>query len=284
MDKLVCILILVFASQMLVWSQILPVSEYGEFTGNFSEVERTLRFNRDSFYYYLTVIGCSGSSEYQKINGTYKQVGKRIKFKPVFSEKKTYAGKLIISDNPEKIYEFNAEFELLLLDSFVLLLRIDSIFPTRYPAMRSNNDYLRLICKINEVGKASFGGMWTNYKGKKFPIFDKNFKEKLPKKWKKYLLDESIEAQIIDSLYLEVEDRPGWHYSIQYIVTLDKGKKDGIMNGLKLFCEEAQLRITEVNRKTSKAYLHCMPYRRQYFLDSGRVYSTQNKRLINFGK
>ncbi len=271
------LLIILIGSQLCLMGQAEQL-EHLEFYRFLMNTKISLKFEQDSFTYHLNSKACTGGYRHETIKGLYSQQDNRVRFVPTYARIKAYDESISIETDPEKIKELEGSYEIFKLDSVLMLLKLDDYFMETAPAMISKNGYLRMISKINSNGKASFGGLWSTCDWGEHFTLDASLKEHLPEKWKGYLLDSPIEAKIIDSTYLAPQERPGENYAIQYIVTLDKGSSAGLKTGLRLFGEKAILRVFEVSDTESKAYLHCMPYLQEYYLDSERVFSTAKEK------
>lgn len=276
MKTLITVTILFFMCQLIGFSQS-NLSEYKEFNRYMKNTMMSLKFEKDTFRYNSYSKKCTGGRNHISSIGTYKQKGRKIELTTSYSEIRTYTFKdsIIEEVTPIAINKNKEFYEILEIDSVIFLLKLDSIFFTNSKAMWSTNDYMFLISKINQIGNTGFSRVWSNCKKEDRFFLDKSIKKYLPQEWKNYVLENPIEATIIESVS---------KVNTQNIVTINQGEIHGVQYGIKLYNEESQIRIFEVSRETSKGYLLCAPDRINYFLNSKKQFSSQNKRLLKFGK
>ena len=229
-----------------------------------------------TFIYSLSSFSCvvdlkkgASSTTLTEIVGTYKVDGNSIKLNPTRYFNKNYQNEKYVLLNKDSIlkkgfiteYEFCSDRQ----QKFIFRKNLSSIY-----YLKEHNDFINLANHYNSTGDFYRGELWSNMKQDELRSAEIDFKKVFPEKWKHLILDTIIITNVIsiDSLNEIIGGRNKKIYSLN----LNKGKKDGIFKGMKLYgqCPECikeknsfnscNILIYEADESVSKGRLRASGY------------------------
>ncbi len=215
-----------------------------------------LELEENTFKYFARSLSCTSKAEHiTEVEGTFKQENNRIYFTPTKKITKDYQDSSVTVYNPKKVYQLNGIFEIWLIDSTIALIQVDPEILLEYPTdIAPKNGYTIAANNINRNGRTSIGA-WSTCKGRDCQILDISSKSYFPKPWRDYILEDPIEAKIIDTEALSSGHKLFSPY-IKYSVTIDKGSDQGLKKGMRLTSDQANIYLYQIDKNSSKGYFH----------------------------
>lgn len=204
------------------------------------------------------LFSCFGSGERKKVLGTYKLDDVNLILSPKTIELTEYSSEMEIKPITRSIkygvdsLKIKTNFKLIRWDNKKILL--SESFDNNW-SFEEENDFLRFADYFNSGLEPESSGMYL-VKSTKDSIFSKLDIKQIPKKWRKYYLNEPLNAKIKSiTKVIDPEDNQYFHWQIE----LDKGRNNGIFKNISFSTEDDSIYFhidsVENNRSFGKYYM-----------------------------
>ncbi|WP_445458036.1 hypothetical protein [Flavobacterium sp. HNIBRBA15423] len=211
-------------------------------------------FVNESYLY-----SCFGGGKRKKVFGKYIMdsinltlIPERVEFieYPMEMDQRTKTTKVKYGIDSLKI---KTNFQLITWEGNRYLLSDSADFNW---SLKKENDYMRFSVYINAGLEPKVSGMYLAHKTEDSITTDFDLKQ-IPKKWQEYFLKKPISAKIKNiKKVIDPNDPENMHWIIEF----NKGKKDGIKNGLTLETKEGDFFIeidsVLMNKSFGQTYLY----------------------------
>ncbi len=238
-------LILFFTLLIITSSAIIAQDVKYRLVNSMGNSRSILTFYEDStFVDHNSSVSCladeNGNKQYTKseVQGTYVEIEDRLHLKPAREIIKGYSDSLEYSVNQVVSPFFVSNFQIVEYDSLLIFFSTKKLSFGK-PYKPWDNTLISTANSINYYDGPISAPMRTirlsKKKGRR--IIDKDIKKVYPEAYRDYILDTPITTNITSfreiSFSNPIDNNKG--YRTRYLVTFDKGKKDGLKPGMRLY-------------------------------------------------